>query len=61
MVSRGLLNKRMLQFGRVIRWGPEGLEPLGIEGWRPVFLDPVPPVDYIVFEVLPEDEQANSQ
>ena len=55
VITRGFINSRMLQFRGLVRFENGNMEPMAINGWRPVFEDPRAPVDYIVYEVLGED------
>jgi hypothetical protein len=52
VISRGLERVRILQFSTSFDFDNDNLRPTrAIPGWREVWQDPVPPVDYVVFEV----------
>ncbi len=56
VISRRLYRSRPLQFGTWIRFKRKKVVLGGdAEGWKPVFKDPLPPVDYVVFEVEKAD------
>ena len=62
VISRTLYRSRPLQFGDWIRFKRKEIVFRGnAAGWKPVFRDPLPPVDYIVFEVKKADVSETDQ
>ncbi len=54
VISSALYYQRVLQFSGWITFEGKDLRlDAPIDGWTPVFTDPVPPADYIVFEIEP--------